>query len=97
MVRLICMSFDGAYVTEGEFETIGDAWERASNMGSRWFFYPFHFVVSESGKTIIAAPVNYLDWTVGRHVKTVSRIFEKVASAPENQNMGPDEFILALA
>lgn len=36
------MSFDGDYVTEGEFQSSNEAWNRSNDMGSRWFFYPFH-------------------------------------------------------
>jgi len=74
--KLICMSFDGEYKTEHpEFNEIQDAWEYSEDLGSKWFFYPFHFVVSASGKTIkdCAYP---LDIFINRKVSTVSRIFE---------------------
>ena len=46
MYQLICMAFDGDYVTERlEFKSIDDAWEYSNNLGSKWFFFPFHFVI----------------------------------------------------
>lgn len=38
--NLVCLAPDGATVREGNFPTIQAAWDRASDMGSRWFFYP---------------------------------------------------------
>lgn len=96
MNRLICMSFDGDYVTEGrDFADVDAAWSRASDMGSRWFFYPFHFVTSESGKTIIAAP-EYLKHFEGRRVVTVARIFSALAALPEMASVDVDDFTVAL-
>lgn len=84
--NLICMSFDGEYVTENKrdekFETIADAWERSSDMGSRWFFYPFHFITTESGRTIADAP-DGLEIFTGRRVETVAGIFAEVSRFPE--------------
>lgn len=96
MRKLICMSFDGDYITEGEFNTEQEAWDRAADMGSRWFFYPFHFVTTESGKTIVSACTDILEWTEGKRVSTIAAIFKAAAGKPENQEMGPDEFIFAL-
>jgi len=45
MYKIICMSFDGDYQTEKpEFDTIEEAWEYSNDLGSKWYFYPFHFV-----------------------------------------------------
>lgn len=75
-MKLICMSFDGEYVNEGEFDSVDEAWEHDGEMGSRWIFYPFHFVLTESGKTIKAAP-DELDRYVGKRLSTVKSIFAK--------------------
>ena len=57
MFKLLVMSFDGATQLENpDFKTVDDAWEHSNNLGSRWFFYPFHFVVTASGKTIKDTP-----------------------------------------
>lgn len=93
-MKLICMTFDGDYVTEADgFKTVRDAWEHAEDMGSRWYFYPFSFVTTESGKTIVAAP-DLLERFEGRRLKTVRREFASVAALPEAQNADAEEFAI---
>jgi len=45
---LICMAFDGDYVKDST-GTLQECQWASQNMGSKWYFYPFHFIVSESG------------------------------------------------
>lgn len=45
---LMCFAPDGARVREGNFESIDDAWSRAHDMGSRWYFYPIRVVASDN-------------------------------------------------
>jgi hypothetical protein len=94
-MKLICMSFDGDYVTEGTFDSTEDAWERSNDMGSRWFFYPFHFVTTESGKTIKDAcyPLDALE---GRRVSTVKRLFKQTADRPGCALLEPFDFSFAV-
>lgn len=93
---LIVMSFDGDTKTEGwDFPTVNDAWERSNDMGSRWYFYPFHFVTTASGKTIADASA-LLSWTIGRRVKTVQRIFAEHAKRPGMQDADCERFALTL-
>ena len=47
-IKLICMAFDGDYVTDSEHNNIDDAIDASANIGSKWFFYPFHFILSGS-------------------------------------------------
>ena len=90
--KLICMTFDGDYQTERpEFETIQDAWEHSEDLGSKWIFYPFHFVVTESLQTIKDAP-ELLQGLIGRRVKTIRNLFAELASLPEAQNLDIEEF-----
>ena len=93
--KLICMAFDGDFVTEhprGEyfFDSPTDAWEHASDMGSRWFFYPFWFVTTESGETIKDTPE---DLQILKRVHTVANLFEKICTLPEARDADVDEFI----
>jgi len=88
--KLICMSFDGDYVTEGRFDMVGEAWARSNDMGSRWYFYPFHFVSTE--KTIKEAPTP-LEIFQGMRIKTVSKIFNSYSKRDEAQGMDCDEFV----
>jgi hypothetical protein len=90
-VKLICMSFDGDYVTEGSFSSIDEAWNRSNDMGSRWFFYPFHFVTTASGKTIKSAPEG-MQHLIGLRVKAVKQHFAQVAKTPEAQNLDAEAY-----
>lgn len=93
--RLICMTFDGDHVREGEFDTVEQAWDRASDMGSRWYFYPWCFVTTESGKTIVAAPDGMKQFTRKR-LATVKTVFKALSADRDMENADVDTFTLAL-
>lgn len=94
--KLICMAFDGDFITEhSEFDSIEAAWEHSTYMGSKWYFFPFHFVVTMSGKTIRDAG-EFLEWTKGMRTKTVKRIFKAFAALPENEGMEVEEFAISV-
>lgn len=95
MYKLICMSFDGEYVCECERETIDECRERSGDMGSRWFFYPFHFVVTANESTVRAAPTG-LEHFEGKRVGTVVRIFKALAAEPDMADADVDDFHCAL-
>jgi hypothetical protein len=73
---LSCMAPDGATVREGEFETVEAAWRRASDMGSRWYFYPICMVtgLARGDKARIVAVPDGMpkDW-IGRTVGTLAK------------------------
>ena len=56
---LRCFAIDGESVREGEFPTKQAAWDRSNDMGSRWFFYPVHFVFGP--KRCVAAPDEFAE------------------------------------
>jgi hypothetical protein len=89
------MNFDGEYITEGQFKTIDEAWNRSGDMGSGWFFYPFHFVVSDSKKTIIDS-CDILSWSKRKKLKTIQKIFNEALQRKELQNVDIEEFIFNL-
>jgi hypothetical protein len=99
MYKLICMAFDGGYVTEypnfllpkeDGFKTVHDAWEHSENICSRWFFYPFHFVITSSGITVRdAGTMEYLN---GKRVETVVNFFKKVSALPEASGLDAEDF-----
>ncbi len=94
--KLIVMAFDGEYKTEPFiFETTDKAWEYSNDLGSKWFFYPFHFVTTESGKTIKDTP-ELLEHLKGLRVKTLAKHFEKVAKTPEAQVADVESFLFML-
>lgn len=83
--KLICMSFDGAFVTDSEHETIEQAGNASADMGSRWYFYPYHFIVA--GKTVkqtgeglinMATKKAYMSVVFkGKRLQTVVKTFKK--------------------
>jgi len=96
MAKLICMSFDGEYQTERPvFQDSDKAWEYSNDLGSKWYFYPFHFVVSDSGKTIVDTP-DLFSWARGLRVKTVSKFFAINSSREEAHGMDSEAFAFYL-
>lgn len=86
------MAFDGAFVVERrDFNSIQDAWEYDNDMGSRWYFYPFRFVTSQSGKTVKDTP-EMMQHLNGLRIKTVAKHFKTQAEKPENQNLDVEQF-----
>ena len=93
--ELICMSFDGEYKREPwKFESVDKAWEYSNDLGSKWFFYPFHFVVK--GKTIAAAPYQ-LEWLENKRLSTVVKLFNEASKHDDTQNIDVDGFVWFLA
>lgn len=96
MYNLICMGFDGEYKTERfQAESVQDCWNKANDLGSKWFFYPFYFVVSESGKTVIDTP-QFLDQFKGKRVKTMAKTFEKLSQKDYTKGCDVDTFVYHL-
>lgn len=94
--RLAVMAFDGDIKIEHpEFDSIEKAWDYSNDLGSKWFFYPFHFVVSESGKTIKESP-EHLEHLTGLRIKTVRKHFKTVSELPDLANADVEEFMFAL-
>lgn len=92
-MTLICMSFDGDYITEvSGLSSVDAAWKHAENMGSRWFFYPFHFVLTDSGKSIKAAAYG-LEQFVGRRLDKVVAAFKDAAEELTLETVNAQEFI----
>ena len=91
--KLICMSFDGTYVTEKTADDINALWQHSEDIGSRWFFYPFHFVCTE--KTIASAP-DLLTCLEGKRITTVQKLFELHSQKDETQGMDVDDFVFSL-
>ena len=94
--KLICMSFDGEYKTERpEFDDLDDAWEYSNDLGSKWYFYPFRFVVTASGKTIKEAPFP-LDHLKGQRVARVAKCFAEFAKTEESASMDVEQYAFAV-
>lgn len=56
--RLIFMSFDGSYITDFYSNDLTELQNKWENIGSKWIFYPFGFILSgnkiiETGQGLI--------------------------------------------
>ncbi len=88
------MSFDGEYQLESpKFETIDEVWEYSNNIGSKWFFYPFHFAVS--GSTVVDPPP-LLEMFNRKRIKTVAREFAGLAKHPDMEDATSETFVFQL-
>lgn len=96
MYKLICMSFDGEYQIERPtFKEIEDAQEHSNNLGSKWFFYPFHFVIDEDTQKVVAVPDLMLDHYLDTKLSIVAKDFKYRSELPEMQGVGIEEFLLS--
>lgn len=96
MYKVMCMSFDGEIKIETpEFKTIEEAADYENNLGSKWFFYPFHFTIS--GKTIKDCD-NRISCLIGKRIKTIQKIFKQTHEFCKKNNIScdPEEFLLYL-
>jgi hypothetical protein len=88
------MSFDGETQIESPvFDNEEDAWEYNDDIGSKWYFYPFRFLVTTSHKTIIGT-CDDIQFALGKRLATVQRIFKKCSKEPEMQNADAENFAL---
>ncbi len=88
--KLICMSFDGEYITEARSNDTNELWNIAMNLGSKWFFYPFHFVCTNKKINQSYAPVS---WFEGRNITTVQKWFKEASEKQQAKDLDPDDFL----
>jgi len=94
--KLAVMSFDGDIKIESPvFESIEDAWDYAGDLGSKWFFYPFHFVLTATCRTVVDS-FQFLEWANGRRLKTIQKFFNETSALPEAVGMECDQFVSLL-
>lgn len=104
---LYCVSFDGAFVKDSEHETLEQAGNASADMGSKWYFYPFHVIVkgksiidaggcfygrNENGKSVCLLSEKYKGKRFSSFIKDIS----KLSKMEEMQNKGIEEFELEL-
>jgi hypothetical protein len=82
MYTTLCMALDGGFVTDGDFKTKEEAIENSANMGSKWIFYPFHFIVKKDyeflNKRILAAGES-LEHLEGKTINTARKYIKEYA------------------
>jgi hypothetical protein len=92
--KVLLMAFDGDYVTERpEFETAEEAWNWSGELGSKWWFYPFVFIVT--GKTIVDAPPIW-DFLIGKRIDTAAKLVKLHSEIPSMQNSDINTFMYSL-
>jgi hypothetical protein len=93
------MSFNGdTQLEKPEFEDIDTAYDYINDLGSKWYFYPFWFIVTNSGKTIVNCD-SMFEFMLGKRVATVSRRFEELQelSLKNNETMDAEQFAFYVA
>lgn len=95
--QVVCMAFDGEYKRERpEFDTIEDAWNYLNDIGSKWFFYPFCFVVSGNFVRSVPDYPPVFEMFMNRKISTVSNVFKCHAQKPEMQRADIEKFAWSL-
>jgi hypothetical protein len=81
--KLLLMAPDGDYVTEGTDKgyTADECCEISANMGSRWIFYPFHFVIKDRGpvrnRQKVIEPPDGMSFLKGKSMDSVTAYMQK--------------------
>ena len=78
---------------EKSFKSIDDAWDYSNDLGSKWFFFPFHFVIK--GQTIKDSPT-LLKGLNNKRIKTVQQLFKHLSNQKEFQNLDVFDFAMAV-
>ena len=96
--NLICMSFDGDYVKDftGSIEECQNV---SGDMGSKWYFYPFHFIITNKG-TVMDTCCGLIDLNTNesflsklfknRKIKTVQNVFKKLYEYCDSEGLSLD-------
>ena len=98
------MAHDGKWQVEHNifsddklFDSVEDAWKHSNDMGSRWFFFPYHFVVNSTLSTVVESPCDPLNFLARKRIKKVQKMFKKASEYPDAEGMEVDEFMFFLA
>jgi len=83
--NLVCIAPDGDHVTELRDKTLQECINRTWEMGSRWYFYPFHVITTLSGNTVADVGCDEMKPFIGRRLKTLKKA---IASGQFNYILG---------
>lgn len=97
--HLICMSFDGDYVRDST-GTLEDCLNRSADMGSKWYFYPFHFIVTFGSGIVVETGTGLVVMGTGesfqsklfkgRKLSTVKKVFANTYKRAESEGLQLD-------
>lgn len=92
MYKLWVMSFDGDTILDGTGKTVEELIHRSADMGSKWFFYPFHIITTERGmiKDLYGANKQFQ----GRYLKTIKQIWHDFSKRNETEGMDAESFLI---
>jgi len=72
--KMVAFAPDGDFITDfRNCSTAKECVEQIENMGSRWFFYPFCFVVNEVTEKVKYTCNHYTDHLVGQKIDVVKQ------------------------
>ena len=96
--QLICMSSDGEYVMDYK-GSLEDCQSASANIGSKWFFYPFHFIIDKN-ETVIDTGCGLIHMGTkepflellfkNRKLKEVQKVFKNTYEYIEKENIECD-------
>ena len=88
------MSFDGVTVKEREGSSVEELIKVSADLGSKWFFNPFHIITTIKGRVRDFYGMNCL--YQNKSIKTVQNVFKKYYDLAEKEKlvMGCDEFCM---
>lgn len=97
--KLICMAFDGEFVQDS-IGTLEDCLNRSADMGSKWYFYPFHFIVTIGNGKVIETSTGLVVMGTGesfqsklfkgRTLSTVKKVFADTYKQAESEGLQLD-------
>ena len=94
MYQALLVAPDGEYVFDYRAKTVEEVIEQLCNRGSKWFFYPFEFVVKCPAKArsrIVSSPVSSLE---GKSVAKIIMAFKDVFTKhKEESSIKLDSFL----
>jgi hypothetical protein len=84
MYKAVLFAPDGDWVTDYRgCKTKEEVWEYIENQGSRWFFYPFIFIIKDNGKGYTTEKQRIVDvpedWPHDVYGKSIKRVEELIA------------------
>jgi len=71
--NLVCIAPDGDHVTDQRDKAFDVCIKASEEMGSKWYFYPFHVVTTQSNMTVADA-FGDMEPFIGKRLKTLKKV-----------------------
>lgn len=79
--NLVCIAPDGEHVTECRNKTFDECVKQSEDMGSRWYFYPFHAITTPAGRKVVDVPYEEIKHMEG---KSLTKLKDLIATGALN-------------